>query len=85
MRGETADELRRTLALYERSRAIEAKANEAFDRLTEDLFGELSAREWREFYLHNGRLFDRVVKKRTRYAFETATLIKALKILEGRS
>jgi uncharacterized protein YktB (UPF0637 family) len=79
------DELRRTVALYAKARSMEEKANDAFDRLTEELFSELSAREWREFYLHNGKLFERVVRKPTRYAFEVATLMKALEILEGRT
>jgi hypothetical protein len=88
MRGEAAqNELRRTLALYAKARATEAKANDAFDRLTEDLFSELSGREWQRFHDHNKRLFDRMVKAktRTRNAFEIATMIHALKILGSRS
>lgn len=86
MRGDaTQNELRRTLALFAKARATEAKANDEFDQLTDDLFSVLSAREWREFYIHNGKLFERVVRKPSRYAFEVATLMKALEILEGRT
>jgi hypothetical protein len=88
MRGEqTAKDLRRALALFAKARATEERAILAFEGLTETLFSELSAREWRGFHDHNSALFERMIKakRKQRNAFEIATMIHALKILEGRT